>query len=139
MGGASPFKTWGSNGDQGHGYELGGLYPHHTTCITWVTALGFAGFAGVSYLQRHDILCQKLARGRLYCSAAVIATLRTALADGAYTELSPMTGLRSFVATLAGTWRQKQRGGRRLRSNAHHPGRLVLKDGAASQHPPHPP
>ena len=62
----------------------------------------FPEFAGASYLQRYDILCQKLAREQLYSSAAVIATPRTAVADGAYTELSPMTGLRSFVATLAG-------------------------------------
>lgn len=62
----------------------------------------FPEFAGASYLQRYDTLCQKLAREQLYSSAAVIATPRTALADGAYTELSPMTGLRSFVATLAG-------------------------------------
>ena len=62
----------------------------------------FLEFAGASYLQRYDILCQKLAREQLYSSAAVIATPRTAVADGAYTELSPMTGLRSFVATLAG-------------------------------------
>lgn len=62
----------------------------------------FPDFAGASYLQRYDILCQKLAREQLYSSAAVIATPRTAVADGAYTELSPMTGLRSFVATLAG-------------------------------------
>ena len=62
----------------------------------------FQEFAGASYLQRYDTLCQKLAREQLYSSAAVIATPRTAAADGAYTELSPMTGLRSFVATLAG-------------------------------------
>lgn len=62
----------------------------------------FPEFAGASYLQRYDTLCQKLAREQLYSSATVIATPRTAVADGAYTELSPMTGLRSFVATLAG-------------------------------------
>lgn len=62
----------------------------------------FPEFAGASYLQRYDTLCQKLAREQLYSSASVIATPRTAVADGAYTELSPMTGLRSFVATLAG-------------------------------------
>lgn len=62
----------------------------------------FPEFAGASYLQRYDTLCQKLAREQLYSSAAVIATPRTAVADGAYTELSPMTGLRSFVASLAG-------------------------------------
>jgi len=59
-------------------------------------------FVGASYLKRYDILCQKLAKEQLYSSAAVIATRRTAVADGAYVELSPMTGLRSFVASIAG-------------------------------------
>ena len=62
----------------------------------------FLDFVGASYLKRYDILCQKLAKEQLYSSAAVIATPRTAVTDGAYVELSPMTGLRSFVASFAG-------------------------------------
>jgi hypothetical protein len=62
----------------------------------------FPEFAGASYLQRYDILCQRLAKEQLYSSAAVIATPRSAVADGTYSELSSMTGLRSFVASLAG-------------------------------------
>lgn len=62
----------------------------------------FPEFAGASYLQRYDILCQRLVKEQLYSSAAVIATPRSAVADGAYSELSAMTGLRSFVASLAG-------------------------------------
>lgn len=62
----------------------------------------FPEFGSSSYLQRYEILCQKLAREQLYSSAAVIATPRSSVADGAYSELSPMTGLRSFVASLAG-------------------------------------
>jgi type II restriction enzyme len=62
----------------------------------------FPEFNGASYLQRYDLLCQKLSKEKLYTSAAVIATRRAAIKDGAYSELSPMTGLRSFVATLAG-------------------------------------
>lgn len=62
----------------------------------------FPEFNGASYLQRYDLLCQKLSKEKLYTSAAVIATGRAAIKDGAYSELSPMTGLRSFVATLAG-------------------------------------
>jgi hypothetical protein len=61
-----------------------------------------AEFAGASYQKRYDILCQRLVLEQLYSSAAVIATPRTAIADGAYSELSAMTGLRSFVAALAG-------------------------------------
>ncbi len=59
-------------------------------------------FSGASYLQRYDVLCQKLVREQLYSSAAVLATPRSAIADGRYAELSAMTGLRSFVASLAG-------------------------------------
>lgn len=62
----------------------------------------FPEFAGSSYLRRYDILCQRLAKEQLYSSASVIATPRSAVADGAYSELSSMTGLRSFVASLAG-------------------------------------
>ncbi len=62
----------------------------------------FPEFSGASYLQRYDILCQKLAKEQLYTSASVIATPRSAVKDGAHVELSAMTGLRSFVATLAG-------------------------------------
>lgn len=62
----------------------------------------FPNFVGASYLKRYDLLCQKLAKEQLYSSAAVIATPRTAVADGDYFELSAMTGLRSFVASFAG-------------------------------------
>lgn len=62
----------------------------------------FPDFSGASYMQRYDILCQKLAKEHLYTSASVIATPRSAVKDGAHVELSAMTGLRSFVATLAG-------------------------------------
>ncbi|MDT7519052.1 PaeR7I family type II restriction endonuclease [Rhodoferax sp. TBRC 17660] len=62
----------------------------------------FPDFVGASYLKRYDLLCQKLAKEQLYSSASVIATPRAAVADGAYVELSTMTGLRPFVASLAG-------------------------------------
>lgn len=62
----------------------------------------FPDFVGASYLKRYDLLCQKLAKEQLFSSASVIASPRTAVANGAYSELSPMTGLRSFVASFAG-------------------------------------
>lgn len=62
----------------------------------------FPEFAGASYLQRYDILCQKMLREQLYSAACVLAAPRSPGAGGAYSELSPMTGLRSFVAALAG-------------------------------------
>jgi len=62
----------------------------------------FPEFVGASYQKRYDLLCQRLTLEQLYSSASVIATPRSALTDGAYSELSAMTGLRSFVAALAG-------------------------------------
>ena len=62
----------------------------------------FPEFVGASYQKRYDLLCQKLIEEQLYTSATVITTPRSAVRSGAYKELSAMTGLRSFVATLAG-------------------------------------
>lgn len=62
----------------------------------------FREFQGASYVDRYDILCRKLVLERLYSAAAVLASPRSAVADGAYSEASELTGLGSFVATLAG-------------------------------------
>ncbi len=62
----------------------------------------FKEFNGASYLQRYNLLCQKLVQEQLYTAAAIIASERSALNSGEFTELSSMTGLWSFVTTLAG-------------------------------------
>jgi type II restriction enzyme len=62
----------------------------------------FPGFQGASYLKRYDILCQRLIQEQLYTTASVIASPRTAVTSGEYAELSDMTGLKAFVASLAG-------------------------------------
>lgn len=62
----------------------------------------FPDFQGASYLQRYDILCQKLTQEQLYTIASVIATPRSAAGTGDFTELSAMTSLKTFVASLAG-------------------------------------
>ena len=62
----------------------------------------FPEFQGASYLQRHDILCQKLTQEQLYTTASVIATPRAATDTGDFSELSAMTSLKTFVASLAG-------------------------------------
>jgi len=62
----------------------------------------FAEFKGASYLQRYDLLCQKLVQEQLYTTASVIASPRAAAATGAYTELSPLSGLKTFVTSFAG-------------------------------------
>lgn len=61
----------------------------------------FPEFKQASYQKRYEILCQKLMLEKFYTAAAVITTPRTAIDDGAYLELSPSTGLRTFVTALA--------------------------------------
>lgn len=62
----------------------------------------FPEFQGASYLKRYDLLCQRLIQEQLYTTASIITSPRTAVTSGEYTELSEMTGLRAFVASLAG-------------------------------------
>lgn len=62
----------------------------------------FPEFVDASYLKRYDILCKRLIQEQLYTSASVVATPRTASATGDYSEMSAITGLRSFVVSFAG-------------------------------------
>jgi hypothetical protein len=62
----------------------------------------FPEFQGASYLQRYDILCQKLTQEQLYTTASVITASRTPSRAGDFTTLSDMTGLKTFVTSFAG-------------------------------------
>jgi Restriction endonuclease XhoI/Eco57I restriction-modification methylase len=62
----------------------------------------FKEFRGASYLDRYDLLCQRLVQEQLYTTAALITSPRNAAESGQFAELSPMTGLRTVVTTLAG-------------------------------------
>lgn len=62
----------------------------------------FEEFKGASYLKRYDLLCQRLVQEQLYTTAAVLTAPRNAVNTGDFSELSPMTGLKTFVTTLAG-------------------------------------
>ena len=62
----------------------------------------FEEFKGVSYLQRYDLLCQRLVQEQLYTTAAVIAAERSAVDTGEFTNLSDMTSLKAFITVLAG-------------------------------------
>lgn len=62
----------------------------------------FQDFVGASYLQRYDLLCQKLVKEQLYTTAALITSARTATESGKYSEMSAMTDLKTFVASFAG-------------------------------------
>ncbi len=61
-----------------------------------------AEFNGASYADRYNLLCQKLVQEQLYTAASVLLSPRTSVATGAYSELSEMTGLKTFITTLAG-------------------------------------
>ena len=62
----------------------------------------FREFQGASYLKRYDILCQRLVQEQLYTSAALMASPRSAVQDGAFQDLSDLTSLKTFVTTFAG-------------------------------------
>lgn len=62
----------------------------------------FEEFKGASYLQRYDLLCQKLTQEQLYTTASVIASPRTAADSGDFSSLSSMTSLKTFVTSFAG-------------------------------------
>lgn len=62
----------------------------------------FPEFKGASYAERYHLLCRKLVQEQLYTSAAVLLSPRSAVATGRYAELSDLTGLKTWIATLAG-------------------------------------
>jgi len=59
-------------------------------------------FKGTSYIQRYDLLCQRLVKEQLYTNAALITSKRSAVSTGAYSEISAMTGPKAFVSAFAG-------------------------------------
>lgn len=62
----------------------------------------FPEFKEASYLKRYDLLCQKLVQERLYTTASIIASPRSATTSGQYSNLSDMTSLETFVTSFAG-------------------------------------
>jgi hypothetical protein len=62
----------------------------------------FEEYKGASYADRYNLLCQKLVREQLYTTATVLLSPRTSLEDGGYSELSEVTGLKTFITSLAG-------------------------------------
>ena len=62
----------------------------------------FAEFKNASYLERYDLLCQKLVQEQLYTTASIITSKRSAATNGEFAEMSAMTGLKTFVTALAG-------------------------------------
>lgn len=62
----------------------------------------FAEFEGASYLKRYDLLCRRLVKEQLYTTAAVISSPRSAAETGEHGSLSEVSGLKTFVTSLAG-------------------------------------
>ena len=62
----------------------------------------FKEFNGASYADRYNILCRKLVQEQLYTTASVLLSTRSAVKGGAYSELSKMTSMNTFVTSLAG-------------------------------------
>ncbi|MCB0175424.1 MAG: PaeR7I family type II restriction endonuclease [Anaerolineae bacterium] len=59
-------------------------------------------FQDASYLQRYDLLCQRLVQEQLYTTAALIASPRNTIETAEFSGLSAMTDLKTFVTSLAG-------------------------------------
>ena len=59
-------------------------------------------FQGASYLKRYDVLCQRLVQEQLYTTASILGSPRSAITTGEFTNMSDMTSLKTFVASLAG-------------------------------------
>jgi len=59
-------------------------------------------FARASYAERYNIMCRKLMQEQLFSTPSVIVSPRTSSGTGVYKELSELTGLKTFVTTLAG-------------------------------------
>lgn len=61
----------------------------------------FPEFRGASYLQRYNLLCQKLVRENLYTAACTLASQQEAKDSGVFVDVSELTSLRSFVTAFA--------------------------------------
>jgi len=59
-------------------------------------------FEGTSYAARYELLCRKLVKEGLYTTACLLLSSRDAGTQGEHRALSVGTGLRAFVASLAG-------------------------------------
>ena len=62
----------------------------------------FTSFYRVSCAECYNILCRKLVQERLYTAVLIIISACLDVSIGEYSELTNMTGLRTFVTELAG-------------------------------------
>jgi hypothetical protein len=62
----------------------------------------FPEFKGASYLERYNTLGRKLTQERLYTTATIMASPRTAAKTGKFGDLSELTSLKTFITSFAG-------------------------------------
>jgi len=62
----------------------------------------FKEFAGASYAERYNILCKKMVQEQLYTSACIMLSPKSAKTNGKFSDMSQMTSIRTFIATIAG-------------------------------------
>lgn len=62
----------------------------------------FPEFRGASYLERYNVLCRKLVQEQLYTTATLLASPRSAVDTGVFTDLSELTSLKTFITSFAG-------------------------------------
>lgn len=62
----------------------------------------FPEFLNASYADRYYLLCKKLIQENLYTATSLILSSRNLARTGKYVEVDEMTGLKTFIATLAG-------------------------------------
>ncbi len=62
----------------------------------------FPEFRFASYAERYKLLCEKLVKEKLYTSATVILSPRTAAETGEFSEMSELSGLKTFLRELRG-------------------------------------
>lgn len=62
----------------------------------------FPDFKGASYADRYNILCKKMVQEQLYTSACIMLSPQSAKDTGEYADMSELTGLDTFITTLAG-------------------------------------
>ena len=59
-------------------------------------------FQGASYIERYNLLCRKLVQEQLYTTAAVLASPKSAITTGTFSDVSDLTSLKNFVTRFAG-------------------------------------
>jgi len=61
----------------------------------------FPEFRRAAYVERYNILCRNLVQEQVYTAVSVIVSPRDAVNSGDYSEMRELTGLKTFVTSLA--------------------------------------